>query len=606
MATGGADRGETRPGFSYILRRMIRSAEFDDIYFSPDDGLAETAHVFLHGNNLPAAWEKRQSFTITETGFGTGLNFLSAWKLFEETADPGATLDYVTFEKYPLARDQIAGALSLWAGFFGGRLARLVETYPLRISGIHRVHVSPRVRLTLIFDDVNDALPQTAIPSGVDAWFLDGFAPAKNPQMWSAVLFREMARLSAPGARAASFTAAGAVRRGLAAQGFTVTKVRGYGRKRDMTTAVFTGASFNGDGAGPARAAGRNVSRVAVFGAGLAGTSCAYALKRRGIAVRIFDRDGIAHFASGNPLGLYNPRFSQLRSPESDFFSSGYAALAALNAPARRCGSLHLATDDDKCKRLRGVMQNGGWHSDHAALLSAADASEKAGVRIDRDCLWLPDSGFISPRDLCHAYAGDVDVSADDYDPRDFDAVILANGIAARDHPGLQDLPLQTVRGQISTLAATRPVAVRANICYGGYLSASQPGGHVAGATFQQWRHDTDVTDEDHREILAHLEREIPALAGCFRVTGGRAALRCAAKDRFPVIGAVPESAGLYVSTAHGSHGLISTLAGAEYLADLITGSPHSLSAATAAALSPVRFAERARKRDGQKAKLRE
>lgn len=578
---------------------MIRSVEFDDIYFSPDDGLAETAHVFLRGNDLPAAWEKRQHFTITETGFGTGLNFLSAWRLFEETAAPEAVLDYVSFEKFPLARDQIAGALASWADFFGGRLARLVESYPLRVNGFHRVHVTPRVRLTLIFDDVNDALPQLVVPRGVDAWFLDGFAPAKNPQMWSDILFREMARLSAPGARVASFTAAGLVRRGLAAHGFDVNKVRGYGRKRDMTVAVFTGM-------GLAVAPVRNMARVAIVGAGLAGTSCAYALKRRGIDVSIFDRDGIACYASGNPIGLYNPRFSQFRSAESDFFSSGYAAMAALNPPAQRCGSLHLAGDEDKEKRLRGMMQNWGWHSDHVSFLSAAAASEKAGITIERACLWLPDSGFVAPGDLCRSYADGVTVRAEDYDPHDYDAVILANGIAAKDHPGLQDLPLHTVRGQISMLDAVRPVTVRANICYGGYLSATRPDGHVAGATFQQWRSDTDVTDEDHREILSHLVRDIPALAGCFRVKGGRAALRCAAKDRFPVIGAVPESAGLYVSTAHGSHGMISTLAGAEYLADLISGSPSSLSFATAAALSPVRFAERARKRDGQKAKLRE
>ena len=598
MATCGAYIWQTFPSILYILQRMIRSDEFDDIYFSPDDGLAETAHVFLRGNNLPAAWENRQTFIITETGFGTGLNFLSVWKLFEETADPAAVLDYVSFEKFPLSRDQIAGALSLWGDVFGGRLSRLVEAYPLRVNGFHRVHVTPRVRLTLIFDDVNDALPQLVVPRGVDAWFLDGFAPAKNPQMWSDVLFREMARLSAPGARVASFTAAGLVRRGLAANGFDVTKVRGYGRKRDMTTAVFTGACVS--------APVRNVARVAVVGAGLAGTSCAYALKRRGIEVRLFDRDGIAHYASGNPTGLYNPRFSQCRSAESDFFSSGYAAMAALNPPHQRCGSLHLAGDADKEKRLRGMMQNWGWHSDHVSFLSAAEASEKAGIVLDRDCLWLPDSGFVSPGDLCRSYADGVSVSADDYDPRDYDAVILANGIAAKDHPGLQDLPLHTVRGQISMLAAVQPVAVRANICYGGYLSAQQPTGYVAGATFQQWRSDTDVTDEDHREIMDHLERDVPALAGAFRVTGGRASLRCAAKDRFPVIGAVPESAGLYVSTAHGSHGLVSTLAGAEYLADLISGSPHSLSAATAMALSPVRFALRARKKDGQKAKVRE
>jgi len=575
---------------------MIRSLEFDDIYFSPDDGLAETAHVFLCGNNLPAAWENAQNFFITETGFGTGLNFLSAWKLFEETANADAALDFISFEKYPLSRDQIENSLSVWADFFGGRLQRMVETYPLRVNGFHRVHLTDRVRLTLIFDDVNDALPQLIVPRGVNAWFLDGFAPAKNPQMWSETLFREMARLSAPGATAASFTAAGEVRRGLAAQGFEVKKVRGYGRKRDMTTAV-----YRGDKNMPLHKA---VSRVAVLGAGLAGTSCARALKNRGVDVTIFDQYGVAQFASGNPLGLYNPRFSQFRTAESDFFTSGYAALAAANAPDQRCGSLHLLTDDDKRKRLSGMMQNWGWHSDHVQMLDATQASDRACIKLSHDAVWLPDSGYVNPAQLCATYADGIPVQAGEYDPRQFDAVILANGIAAKDHPGLSDLPLHTVRGQISFL--TGDVTTKANICYGGYLSAQHNGGYVAGATFQQWRTDTDVTDEDHQDILAHLYKTIPELTDRFSVTGGRTSLRCAAKDRFPVIGPVPDSANLYVSTAHGSHGLISTRAGAEYLADLICGTPVSLSAATVAALEPVRFRRRLAKKDGQSAESRE
>ncbi|QQG36935.1 MAG: tRNA (5-methylaminomethyl-2-thiouridine)(34)-methyltransferase MnmD [Micavibrio aeruginosavorus] len=229
---------------------MIRSVQFDDIYFSPEDGLAETEHVFLRGNNLPAAWQDRSSFTIAETGFGTGLNFLAAWKLFEETAPVAHQLDYVSFEKYPLSSEEILTALRRWQGYFGGRLEKMAALYPLRINGVHRVHLTPRTRLTLIFDDVNEALPRLIVPRGVNAWFLDGFAPAKNPQMWSDVLFDGMARLSAEGATVASFTAAGHVRRGLAAREFTVSKVRGYGRKRDMTQAVFnrSGASAAADG----------------------------------------------------------------------------------------------------------------------------------------------------------------------------------------------------------------------------------------------------------------------------------------------------------------------------------------------------------------------
>lgn len=573
----------------------IRSEQFDDIYFSPDDGLAETHHVFLHGNNLPAAWENQKSFTITETGFGTGLNFLCAWKLFDETAKPDQVLDYVSFEKYPLSPSVIRESLARWSGHFDGRLETMAMHYPLRVNGFHRVHLSPRVRLTLVFDDVNDALPQLVVPHGVNAWFLDGFAPAKNPQMWNETLFREMQRLSAPGATAASFTAAGHVRRNLAAHGFSVTKARGYGRKRDMTRAIFIGT---GQSTTPSP-----VRRVAIIGGGLAGTSCAWALKRRGITPVIHEPSGqLASFASGNVLGLFNPRFSRYRTPESDFYSSGYAAMARLQGLAempRTCGSLHLVTDDEKHKRFEGVCENWGWHPDHARMLSADEAGQVAGIALSADALFLPDSGHISPAALCRAYAEGVDVVTGEPDPASFDAIILANGVMAKEHPALSWLPVHTVRGQVSHIVPARDATpvLKTNICYSGYISASNDRGMVAGSTFQQWRHDTDVTDDDHAAIIAHLESAIPALKDAYRVTGGRAGLRCAAKDRVPVIGPVPGEAGLYVSTAHGSHGLISSLAGAEYLADCLSRSVWSLAHGTAGALDSVRFRRREEKR---------
>lgn len=572
---------------------MIRSAQFDDIYFSPDDGLAETMHVFLQGNNLPAAWDGQDLFTVAETGFGTGLNFLSAWKLFDETAGAPATLDFVSFEKFPLHTDQIRAALSGWSDYFGGRLQKMLAAYPLRVNGFHRLHLSNRVRLTLIFDDVNDALLQLVVPRGVNAWFLDGFAPAKNPQMWSDILFREMKRLSAIGATVASFTAAGHVRRGLAAQGFTVSKARGYGRKRDMTKAVFGLTDSVTVPAAP--------RSIAVLGAGLAGTACSYALKRRGLSVTLFDSAGIAQFASGNPRGLYNPRFSQSRTPESDVYTSGYAALAALNMPERRCGSLHLVTDDDKRKRFQGFQKNWGWHEDHVCWLSSEEASEQAGIKIDHEALFLPDSGYFSPVDLCHLYAADIDIKKDQPDYDQFDAIILANGIQALQHPLLQHLPLHTVRGQISFLKSQIQPEIKSNICYGGYLAAGCDGSFVAGSTFQQWRTDTDVTAEDHNQILDNLYRAVPALAGNFEATGGRTSLRCAANDRFPVIGPVEGDSRYYVSTAHGSHGLVTALAGAEYLADCLMGTVWSLSAASSAALDPSRFKRRLQKNKEKK-----
>lgn len=211
-----------------------RSKEFDDVYFSAENGLAETQHVFLAGNSLPERWGGRREFIIAETGFGTGLNFLAAWKLFEETAAPDQTLHFISFEKFPLSAAQIEEYLSVWQSEFSGLLEVLVQKYT---SGA--VQMNDRVRLTLIFGDVNEEIVKQNFKA--DAWFLDGFKPSSNPEMWSETVFQNMARLSAEGATLATFTAAGFVRRGLTAAGFAVKKVPGYGTKRDMTVGQLCG-----------------------------------------------------------------------------------------------------------------------------------------------------------------------------------------------------------------------------------------------------------------------------------------------------------------------------------------------------------------------------
>lgn len=212
-----------------------RSKEFDDVYFSAENGLAETMHVFIAGNGLPLAWEGRDEFVICETGFGTGLNFLAAWKLFEETASADQRLHFISFEKYPLSAGEIGEYLRpLLAGRMDEHLDKLLSIYP---SASGTVQVTERVALSLVFGDVNEKIPK--LEAAVDAWFLDGFKPSANPEMWSETVFANMARLSREGATLATFTAAGFVRRGLAAAGFDVKKVRGYGTKRDMTVGIY-------------------------------------------------------------------------------------------------------------------------------------------------------------------------------------------------------------------------------------------------------------------------------------------------------------------------------------------------------------------------------
>lgn len=223
------------------MTQVPRSEQFDDVYFSVQDGLAETRHVFIDGNGLPEFWQGRDQFTICETGFGTGLNFLAAlslWQSMDAKTRP-QNVHFISFEKFPLTKNYIRDYLSHWEEIRGA-LDMLLSVYPDDISaGRHDLEICEGINLSLIFGDVNEEMPK--LLNDVDCWFLDGFKPSSNPDMWSETVFENMARLSVNMARFATFTAAGFVRRGLEGCGFNVRKVPGYGRKREMCVGIYQG-----------------------------------------------------------------------------------------------------------------------------------------------------------------------------------------------------------------------------------------------------------------------------------------------------------------------------------------------------------------------------
>lgn len=588
------------------MNEPLYSKQFDDIYFSREDGVAESRFVFLQGNNLPERWAEKPHFTIAETGFGTGLNFLLTWKLFEETAQRGHVLDYVSIEKYPLSADEIGTALAHWDDEFDGRLGQLQENYPMRIEGTHRLMLGKNVRLTLLFGDMGEVLPELIIPRGVDAWFLDGFAPAKNPDMWSKTLFDEMKRLSAQGATVATFTAAGHVRRGLESAGFAVEKIKGYGRKREMVVAEF--------GGGVDTETPLNTKRVAIIGGALSGATCAYVLKQYGIEPVVFEElaqkkpSGSSHIR-----GMYNPRFAFGKSPEAYFYNCAFAlAYRTLkniqketNIGLEVCGTLHLFKEEWRAERLSKIVASGIWHTDHLQALTAKEASNISGWNLDADGVYLPDGGFVDPMRLGMAYLDGVEVRhstkiTDLEDLREeFDAVILANGIGVLDFVDEAILPMNTVRGQGSLFKENEQSGrLKCNVCYGGHISPAVGGAHMVGATFQKWRYDTEIDPVDHLENMEKLQGALPNEPDIFcedDIVGGRAGFRIATKDRFPVSG--KHKGNVYISTAQGSHGILSSLAGAYLLADEMTGSVYSQKKMTVKQLSPDRFMLRNRRK---------
>ncbi|HHW1859448.1 TPA: bifunctional tRNA (5-methylaminomethyl-2-thiouridine)(34)-methyltransferase MnmD/FAD-dependent 5-carboxymethylaminomethyl-2-thiouridine(34) oxidoreductase MnmC [Pseudomonas aeruginosa] len=315
------------------------SRAFGDVYFSRHSGLNETRHVFLATNRLAerfAALGDGEVLCIGETGFGTGLNFLCAWQLFERVAPAGARLEFVSVEKFPLAAADLRRALALWpelAPWSEALLGQYLAVHP----GFQRLaFAGGRVGLTLLLGDALECLPQ--LDARVDAWFLDGFAPAKNPDMWSPVLFAELARLSAPQATLGTFTSAGFVRRGLVEAGFAMQRVPGYGQKREMLSGTYQGPPANAGKpwyARPAPHAGRRAALV--VGGGLAGCASAASLAARGWQVTLIERHpGLAREASGNPQGVLYLKLSAHGTPLSRLVLSGFGHTRRLLERLRR------------------------------------------------------------------------------------------------------------------------------------------------------------------------------------------------------------------------------------------------------------------------------
>ncbi|OHX19131.1 bifunctional tRNA (5-methylaminomethyl-2-thiouridine)(34)-methyltransferase MnmD/FAD-dependent 5-carboxymethylaminomethyl-2-thiouridine(34) oxidoreductase MnmC [Chromobacterium sphagni] len=632
------------------------SLAFGDVYFSRDAGLDETRHVFIQHNQLAerfAALPGHGQFTIAETGFGTGLNFLCAWQCFEQCAPADARLHFVSAEKYPLTPTDLSRALALWPELTA-QSSQLLRQYDALTPGWHRLLLADgRVSLTLMIGDVLEVLP--LLDARVDAWFLDGFAPSKNPDMWQPPLFDQMARLSAPHATFATFTSAGAVRRGLAEAGFEVKKAPGHGQKRHICH-----GRLNAAPAAPwqppwfDRPPQRWRERSAiVVGGGMAGASTAYSLARRGWQVTLIERmPQLASAASGNPQGVLYTKLSPHLTPLSRLVLSGYAySLRALHTllPGEErswqaCGVLQLAYEDKQEEKQQALAALGLPES-VMRRLDRAQASELAGVALPSGGLFFPQGGWVHPPALVARLTQHPNITLRtnhtvlqlDYSPEQqswlasdesgplalASVVVLAGAAETAQFDSTSHLPLKKIRGQVTSIAATADSARLATVlCGEGYISPARDGRHCLGATFKFDSDDLAVSEGEHRENLQMLAELAPALHGS--LTGGdaasagldgRAAFRCTSPDYLPLIGPVvtprdfadryrelakdatlrpeqpcPWVEGLYVNTAHGSRGLITAPLSGEILAALLEGEPAPLPADLMQAVHPSRF----------------
>ncbi|HEY3813412.1 MAG TPA: tRNA (5-methylaminomethyl-2-thiouridine)(34)-methyltransferase MnmD [Caulobacteraceae bacterium] len=556
-----------------------RSGRFGDVYFSAENGLAESRAVFLDGCGLPEAWRGRRRFTVGELGFGTGLNIAALLELWRRTRDEGATLHIFSVEAFPMARDDVERALARWPEI-ADIAAELVERLPPRTPGFHRVDL-PAWGATLDLAYLEAAEALAAWQGNADAWFLDGFAPAANPQMWRDEVLALIARRSAPGARAATFTVAGEVRRGLTAQGFEVSKRPGFGRKRERVEAVLRGAATEG-----------SASTVAIIGAGIAGASLARAFKALGCACTVID-DADAR-ASDVPAALVTPRFDAAGGQVARLFAQAFERAVDLyrrETPGAilHQGVLQLEHQDRDAARFDKIAAQPLWPEHTVTRLTAEAASKRIGEPVSRGALGLSDGLAIDPSRVLAAWldgARRIEAQVAGFDRggggwtvRDAsggvivkaDVVCIANGWGARAF--LADGLLKPTRGQATVFETA---AAPAAFAWGGYV-VPLPGGVLVGATHDRAEAATDVRDADDGRNLDSLARVAPALAQSLAAAprNGWAAVRALTADRLPVAGELKD--GLYVLTGLGSRGFTVAPLLAEQIAARATGTPPPL-----------------------------
>jgi len=566
---------------------ILRSRRFDDIYFSRDGGLAETQAVFLAGCGLPERWQARQQFTVAELGFGTGLNVLALLDLWQRTRPASGHLHVFSVEGYPLARADLARALAEWPQF-AALSQPILERWPGATPGFHRIDwPALGATLDLAIQEVEAAL--NAWQGKADAWFLDGFAPARNPEMWRDAVLAQVAARSAPGARLATYTVAGAVRSGLAAQGFTVARQPGFGRKRARLE-----AHWPGDRIEPA------MPRVAIVGAGIAGAALARAFAALGVPATVFDAGPMA---SGNPAALISPRLIAGDGPEAHLCAQAFrrsVELIAATAPqailAR--GLVRLERTPKDSARFDRIARDHVLGADALARLSPAAASAQLGepvavggfavpsaLTVDPAVLraaWLPENVEEAPVErLEQGEHGWRVVTAAGAEV--FAIVCVAGGFAAK---ALWPLPLEPMRGQVSFAARAAPVPAAA---WGGYVVPARDG-VLFGATHDRGDTGSDERANDHARNRATLAAVLPGLAARLDDVPftGQAGVRASTPDRQPIAGLL--APGLYALTGLGGRGFLFAPLLAEHVAALALGAPSPVPRPAAALVDPMRW----------------
>lgn len=563
------------------------SDKFDDVYFSNQDGLAETHYVFLEGNQLWERWINYQEahFVIAETGFGTGLNFFAVTTLFREFRQkhpdsPLKRLYFTSFEKYPLPLDALQQAHLAYPQF--SHLAQHLQQHWLNpIQGCYRFHFD-ETTLDLWFGDVAENLPQLGdyMNGKIDAWFSDGFAPSKNPDMWNEQLYQQMFRFTKPQGTFATFTAASAVRKGLENAGFNIKKRKGFGKKRECLSGQKTHEKLTALSAPwfHSQPANLNEQDIAIIGGGIASLCTAISLLKRGAKITIYCEDEqTALNASGNKQGAFYPQLSDDNECNIRFYIHAFAyghqflqwaIQQQIEFEHEFCGVALCAYNDKTESKLNKIAEL-NLPSDLYQSLSQTELSEKVGLPLPFCGGFIPQGAWLAPRQLVqHAFAflekqgvqiktsqkvtalsqteNGWQITTAENETFCHEVVVLANGHKLTEFEQTQKLPLYPVRGQVSQIPTSENLLkLKTVLCYDGYLTPVDQAktSHCIGASHVRDNATREFSLTEQQENQQKIQRNIPEEWTKEVDTSGnlaRIGVRCSVRDLTPMMGAVP------------------------------------------------------------------
>ena len=563
------------------------SDKFDDVYFSNQDGLAETHYVFLEGNQLWERWVNYQEayFVIAETGFGTGLNFFAVTSLFREFRQkypdsPLKHLYFISFEKYPLPLDALQQAHLAYPQF--SRLAQHLQQHWLNpIQGCYRFHFD-ETTLDLWFGDIAENLPQLGdyMNGKIDAWFLDGFAPSKNPDMWNEQLYQQMFRFTKLQGTFATFTAASAVRKGLENAGFNIKKRKGFGKKRECLSGQKTHEKLTALSTPwfHSQPANLNKQDIAIIGGGIASLCTAISLVKRGAKITIYcEAEQTALNASGNKQGAFYPQLSDDNDRNIRFYIHAFAyghqflqwaIQQQIEFEHEFCG-IALCAYNEKAESKLNKIAELNLPSDLYQSLSQSELSEKVGLPLPFGGAFIPQGAWLAPRQLVqHTFAflekqgvhiktsqkvtalsqteNGWQITTAENETFCHEVIVLANGHKLTEFEQTQKLPLYPVRGQVSQIPTSEKLLkLKTVLCYDGYLTPVDQAktSHCIGASHVRDNATREFSLTEQQENQQKIQQNIPEDWTKEVDTSGnlaRIGVRCSVRDLTPMMGAVP------------------------------------------------------------------